>query len=38
MNLELEENINIINNVIEFRIIEKEMTILEYMREKVGIF
>ena len=38
INIELDDNINIINNIIEFKIIEKEMTILEYIREKVGIF
>ena len=38
LNIKLDDNMNIINNVIQFKIIEKEMTILEYIREKVGIF
>ena len=38
LTVKLDDEINIINNVVEIKILEKEMTILEYIREKVGIF
>ena len=38
LNVKLNDEINIINNIVEIKILEKEMTILEYIREKVGIF
>ena len=38
LNIKLNDEINIINNIVEIKILEKEMTILEYIREKVGIF